>query len=206
MSNNSNHSSFPAADPNQSSSAAAIPESDKTAKMEQSPAEVLQTQETQQDKLSLLHQEIQDLQSKVTEHYDALLRSKAELENVRRRAAEDVSKAHKFGIESFAEALIPVKDSLELALADQNSNPNVLREGVAATLKQLNAAFEKNHLKEIAPAAGDKFDPHLHQGISMVASELPAQTVVSTLQKGAMIAERVIRPALVSVSSGIKPE
>jgi len=206
MSNNSNHSSFPAADPNQSSSAAAIPESDKTAKMEQSPAEVLQTQETQQDKLSLLHQEIQDLQSKVTEHYDALLRSKAELENVRRRAAEDVSKAHKFGIESFAEALIPVKDSLELALADQNSNPNALREGVAATLKQLNAAFEKNHLKEIAPAAGDKFDPHLHQGISMVASELPAQTVVSTLQKGAMIAERVIRPALVSVSSGIKPE
>lgn len=205
MSNNSN-SSFTSADPHSTNSATTLPEPDKIAKMEKFSEEVLPAQETRPDNLSTLHQEIQALQNKVAEHYDALLRSKAELENVRRRAAEDVSKAHKFGIESFAEALIPVKDSLELALADQNSSPNALREGVAATLKQLNAAFEKNHLKEIAPAAGDKFDPHLHQGISMVASELPAQAVVSTLQKGAMIAERVIRPALVSVSSGVKPE
>lgn len=199
MSNTSDHSSPPSATPTDLNIPQTAGALDTSAEVS-APSSV----ETPPDKLAALTQELQALQIKVAEHYEALLRSKAELENVRRRAAEDVSKAHKFGIESFAEALIPVKDSLELALADQTSSPAILREGVAATLKQLTAAFEKNHLREIAPAAGDKFDPHLHQGISMVASELPAQTVVSTLQKGAMIADRVLRPALVSVSSGSK--
>jgi molecular chaperone GrpE len=151
-----------------------------------------------------LQAELTAAEARVAEHYEALLRARAEMENIRRRAAEDISKAHKFGIESFAESLIPVKDSLELALADTASDPVKLREGVQATLRQLVSAFEKNHLKEIAPSAGDKFDPHLHQGISMVASELPERAVVSTLQKGAMIADRVLRPALVAVSSGVK--
>ena len=144
-------------------------------------------------------------QQQAAEHFDALLRARAEMENIRRRASDDVSKAHKFGIENFAESLIPVKDSLEMALTDTSSDPAKLRQGVEATLHQLKVAFEKNHLKEIAPAPGDKFDPHLHQGIAMVASQLPERTVVNIMQKGAMIADRVLRPALVAVSNGEKP-
>lgn len=149
-----------------------------------------------------LAEQLHAAQQKMSEHYDALLRARAEMENVRRRASDDVAKAHKFGIENFAESLIPVKDSLEMALADTSSDASKLREGVEATLRQLKIAFEKNHLKEIAPAPGDKFDPHLHQGIAMVASDWPERAVVSVMQKGAMIADRVLRPALVAVSAG----
>jgi molecular chaperone GrpE len=149
-----------------------------------------------------LEEQLTQTQAKVAEYHDAFMRAKAETENIRRRAQEDVSKAHKFGIESFAESLVPVKDSLELALADQSADATKLKEGVQATLRQLHNAFEKNGLKEIAPAAGDKFDPHQHQAISMIASAQPAQTVVATLQKGYLIAERVLRPALVTVSNG----
>jgi molecular chaperone GrpE len=149
-----------------------------------------------------LSDELAAAQTRAEQMYEQFIRAQAEMDNIRRRAKEDVAKAHKFGIESFAQDLIPVKDSLEMALAGTSPDPAKLREGVELTLRQLKSAFEKNALKEIAPAAGDKFDPRLHQGISMVPSELPAQTVVMTLQKGAMIAERVLRPALVSVSSG----
>jgi molecular chaperone GrpE len=152
-----------------------------------------------------LEEQLREAQAKAAEHFDAFVRAKAETENIRRRAQEDVSKAHKFGIESFAEALVPVQDSLEMALADTTSDPAKLKEGVQATLRQLRTAFEKNHLKEIAPAAGDKFDPHQHQAISMIPSSLPAQTVVNTLQKGFLIADRVLRPALVTVSNGEAP-
>jgi molecular chaperone GrpE len=152
-----------------------------------------------------LEEQLREAQAKAAEHFDAFVRAKAETENIRRRAQDDVSKAHKFGIESFAESLVPVQDSLEMALADTNSDPARLREGVQATLRQLKTAFEKNHLKEIAPAAGDKFDPHQHQAISMIPSAFPAQTVVSTLQKGYLIADRVLRPALVTVSNGEAP-
>jgi molecular chaperone GrpE len=130
------------------------------------------------------------------------LRAHAEADNVRRRAQEDVSKARKFGIESFAESLVPVKDSLEAALAQPDQTVETLREGVEVTLKQLTAAFERNLLKEIAPAQGDKFDPHLHQAISSVPAEQPANTVLQLLQKGYAIADRTLRPALVVVSAG----
>jgi molecular chaperone GrpE len=149
-----------------------------------------------------LQKELQEAQVKAAEHFDAFVRAKAEAENIRRRAVEDVAKAHKYGTESFAESLVPVKDSLEMALSDQTGDTAKLKEGVEATLRQLKSAFEKNGLKEIAPAAGDKFDPHQHQAISMIASPLPAQTVVATLQKGYLIADRVLRPALVTVSNG----
>ena len=118
-----------------------------------------------------------------------------------RRAQEDVSKARKFGIESFAESLVPVKDSLEAALAQPEQTVDTLREGVEVTLKQLAAAFERN-LLEIAPAQGDKFDPHLHQAISSVPADQPANTVLQLLQKGYAIADRTLRPALVVVSAG----
>lgn len=141
-------------------------------------------------------------QAQVAQYYEELLRAKAEVENVRRRAQEDVAKARKFGTESFAESLVPVKDSLEAALALADQTPEAWRAGVEATLKQLSGAFERNLLKEVAPQTGDKFDPHVHQAISAIPSELPEGVVVQMLQKGYTIADRVLRPALVTVSSG----
>jgi molecular chaperone GrpE len=156
----------------------------------------------EQDLLAALRAELEAAQAKAAEHYDQLLRIRADAENIRRRAQDDVSKAHKFGIESFAESLVPVRDSLEAALAQQDQTAEFLRQGVEATLKQLVSAFERNKLLEIAPAAGEKFDPHQHQAISSVPSDQPANTVVQTLQKGYLIVDRVLRPALVVVSAG----
>ncbi|AEC20472.1 putative GrpE chaperone [Pusillimonas sp. T7-7] len=145
---------------------------------------------------------LSETQEKVAQYHDELLRARAETENIRRRAQDDVAKARKFGTESFAESLIPVKDSLEAALALTEQTADAWKEGVEATLRQLNTAFERNLLKDVAPAQGDKFDPHLHQAISSVPSEFPEGTVVQLLQKGYTIADRVLRPALVMVSSG----
>jgi len=142
------------------------------------------------------------LQAEIDALKDQLLRAHAEMDNVRRRAQDDVAKARKFGIETFAESLVPVKDSLEAALAQPEQSLDSLREGVEVTLRQLTGAFERNHLKAIDPAVGDKFDPNLHQAISSVPAETPANTVAQTLQKGYLIAERVLRPALVMVSTG----
>ncbi len=140
------------------------------------------------------------LESKVLELQDAFMRAKAEGENIRRRAQEDISKAHKFAIESFAEAMVPVRDSLEMALTIETPSVESIKEGVELTLKQLNAAFEKNRLMEINPVQGEKLDPMKHQAISMVPAEQDANTVVSVLQKGYMIADRLLRPALVTVA------
>jgi molecular chaperone GrpE len=152
--------------------------------------------------LAQLRARLEEAQGTINEQQEQLLRARADAENARRRAQEDVSKAHKFGIESFAENLVPVKDSLEAALSQTDQTAEALREGVAATLRQLSAAFERNRLKEIVPAQGDKFDPHLHQAISSVPAPQPANTVVQTLQKGYAIADRTLRPALVTVSAG----
>ncbi|MDR1888841.1 MAG: nucleotide exchange factor GrpE [Zoogloeaceae bacterium] len=148
-----------------------------------------------------LEAQLAEREQKLAELQDNFLRAKAETENVRRRAQEDISKAHKFGIEKFAGELLAVKDSLEAALSSDKQTAEDLRGGVELTLKQLNAAFEKSALKEINPV-GEKFDPHLHQAIQMVPSDLPANMVAQVLQKGYLIAERVLRPAMVMVSSG----
>jgi molecular chaperone GrpE len=148
---------------------------------------------------------LEEAQAQISRYYEELLRAKAETENIRRRAQDDVSKARKFGIESFAESLVPVKDSLEAALSLKDQTPEAWQSGVEATLKQLVGAFERNYLKEVVPAEGDKFDPNVHQAISSVPSDLPEGSVVQMLQKGYTIADRVLRPALVAVSSG-KPE
>ncbi len=139
-------------------------------------------------------------EAKVLEMQDAFLRAKAEAENMRRRAQEDIARAHKFAIESFAEAMVPVKDSLEMALKVETPSVESLKEGVEMTLKQLSSAFEKNRLVELNPNAGDKLDPMKHQAISMVPAEQEANTIVSVLQKGYMIADRLLRPALVTVA------
>ena len=145
-------------------------------------------------------QQVNQLTQLLNESKDAFLRAKAEAENVRRRAVDDVAKAHKFAIESFAEHLLPVMDSMHAALQHHNEDLLKLKEGVELTLKQLSGALEKGKVIEIHPEVGAKFDPHLHQAISMVESDQEANTVVSVLQKGYLIAERVLRPALVTVS------
>jgi molecular chaperone GrpE len=134
---------------------------------------------------------------KAAEHHDAWLRAKAETENMRRRAQDDIARASKYAIEKFAEALLPVKDTLEMALADQN--PETLRTGVELTLKNLVAAFEKGGLKEENPV-GLKFDPNRHQGIAMVEAEQEPNTVVNVLQKGYLIGDRTLRPAMVTIA------
>lgn len=150
-----------------------------------------------------VEKELQEALGKANENYDLYLRAKAETDNVRRRAQDEVSKAHKFAVESFAESLVPVIESLEKAVAATNATPEAMREGVELTLRQLRGAFERANLREINPV-GERFDPHFHQAISMVAppAGMAANHVVSVLQKGWMIADRVLRPALVTVAQG----
>ena len=147
-----------------------------------------------------LEQQLANAQSKAAELQDAFIRAKAEGENIRRRAQEDIAKAYKFAIEGFAEAMVPVKDSLEMALKVDTPSIDTLREGVEMTLKQLSSAFEKNKLMEIMPAQGDKLDPMRHQAVSVVPAEQEANTVVTVLQKGYMISDRLLRPAIVTVA------
>lgn len=150
-------------------------------------------------------QDMTELLAKHAEVSDAYLRAKAEGENIRRRAEEEVSKARKFAVESFADSMLPVRDSLEAALASHAAKPDTpvetVLEGVEITLRQLTAALERNKVIEINPAAGEKFDPALHQAISMVPADQEANTVVGVLQKGYSIAERILRPALVTVAA-----
>ena len=150
--------------------------------------------------MPVLARQLAELETKLAEAQDAFLRAKADAENIRRRAQEDISKAHKFAVESFAEALLPVRDSLEMALKIETPSIESLKEGVEMTLKQLSSAFERNRLIEVNPQVGEKLDPMKHQAISMVAAEQEANTVVSVLQKGYMISDRLLRPALVTVS------
>lgn len=145
--------------------------------------------------------EVAVLQAKVADLADQFLRAKAEAENARRRAEEEVSKARKFAVESFAESLLPVCDSLEAGLAIQAASPEQIREGAEATLRQLKSALERHKVLEINPSAGTRFDPHHHQAISVVPAAQEPNTVVAVLQKGYLIAERVLRPALVTVSA-----
>ena len=149
--------------------------------------------------------QVSQLQAQVSELNDAFLRAKAEAENVRRRSEEELSKARKFALESFAESLLPVMDSLQAAIAQPEANTAQVLEGVHATLRQLAAALERNKVVEINPTAATKFDPHQHQAISVVPlppeSTQDANTVVAVLQKGYLIADRVLRPALVTVSA-----
>ena len=127
------------------------------------------------------------------------LRAKAETDNVRRRGQEDVARAHRFGLEGFAGALLAVKDSLDAALSVENTSIESFKEGVELTSRQLNSVFEKFAIREIVPL-GEMFDPHRHQAISQVESGEEPNTVVSVLQKGYLLHDRVLRPALVTVA------
>ena len=171
-----------------------VPDPDQPSEIE-APANDTSTTRTPEEEIAGLKAVIQDLN-------DQVLRATAAAENARRRADEDIAKSRKFAIESFAEQLLPVLDSMDAALATEQATLEQMKEGVQATQGQLISALERSKVFAVAPSAGDKFDPNLHQAISVVPSELEANTVVTTLQKGYVIAERVLRPALVTVSSG----
>jgi molecular chaperone GrpE len=166
-------------------------------KTDTSPTETGPDKET----MPSLEELLKAAELQAAEHHDAWLRAKAETENMRRRAAEDVDKARKFAVENFASELLAVKDSLEAALAVESPSVENLKDGVELTLKQLAAAFAKFNLNDINPM-GEKFDPHQHQAIQMVESDQPANTVVTVLQKGYRLNERTLRPALVMVAKG----
>lgn len=146
-----------------------------------------------------LEQLLKQAELAAQEHHDAWLRAKAEGDNIRKRAQAEIAGAHKFAIENFAAELLAVKDSLEAALAAETVTAESLKSGVELTLKQLQSVFDKFKLAEISPA-GQKFDPHQHQAISMIESDAAPNTVVQVLQKGYRLHERVIRPALVTVA------
>ena len=131
---------------------------------------------------------------------DAWLRAKAETENARRVAQNDIAKAHKFAIERFAQDLLSVKDALELTLATPGATIETLKDGVALTLKNLSAAFDKARIEEIDPLH-QKYDPHRHQAMTMIDTDKhPPGTVVQVFQKGYLLNDRVLRPALVAVA------
>ena len=165
-----------------------LPELDEAAKLPADAAHAIQA-------------ELATLKAKNAEMADHFLRAKADAENARRRAEEEITKARKYAVESFAESLLPVADSLEAGLAIKDATVEQINEGAQATLRQLIAALERNKVLAINPPGGTKFDPHQHQAISMVSAEQEANTVVAVLQKGYSIAERVLRPALVTVAA-----
>jgi len=146
-----------------------------------------------------LQEMLKKAERQAQDNYDAWLRAKAECDNVRKRAQTDVANAHKYALENFSSQLLPVRDSLEAALATENSTLEALRQGVELTLKQLDSAFDKSQIREINPLS-EKFDPHKHQAMTTVDSDKPPNTVVHVLQKGYQLNDRVLRPALVTVS------
>ena len=133
------------------------------------------------------------------EHHDAWLRAKAETENMRKRAQIDVANAHKYALENFALQLLPVRDSLEAALASEKLTLESLKSGVEITLKQLVGAFEKVNIKGINPL-GESLDPHKHEAMTTVESDAAHNSIVSVFQKGYELNDRLVRPALVSVA------
>jgi molecular chaperone GrpE len=146
-----------------------------------------------------LEELLEKAEAAAQEHREAWLRAKADADNIRKRAQSDLANAHKYALENFSAELVPVRDSLEAALASPNATPESLRSGVELTLKQLIAAFEKFSVREINPL-GEKFDPRKHQSINLVESDAEPNSVVGVLQKGYSLNDRILRPALVSIA------
>ena len=176
-----------------------LPQGNETAARPESAAHSADKPAGHTDTPPSLEQQLKQAEAKAAEHHDAWLRAKAETENARKRAGLDVEAAHKYAVENLAERLLPVRDALEAGLASENATVEALRSGAQLTLKQLNSVFDKMKLVEIDPV-GEKFDPHQHQAINMVPSEGEPNRVVTVLQKGYRLHDRVIRPALVTVS------
>jgi len=159
-----------------------------------------ETEDTSVSSVEQLQQALQEAQEKSSEHWDLYTRSVAELENVKRRAEKDVQSAHKFALEKFSQDLLAVKDSLELGLSTEDADADKLREGTDLTLKMLSQVLEKFNIVEINPV-GESFDPNHHQAMSMQPSnEYEPNTVIAVMQKGYLLHDRLLRPAMVIVS------
>jgi molecular chaperone GrpE len=159
----------------------------------------LMSEAGQSEPAAHLAQLLKEAEDEAAQLKDAWLRAKAETDNIRKQAQNDIAKAHKYAVEKFAQELLTVRDALELTLATPNATIEALKDGVELTLKNLNAAFERERIVEINPT-GQKYDPHRHQAMTMIESEQPAGTVVQVFQKGYLLNDRVLRPALVAVS------
>jgi len=153
-----------------------------------------------------LEQQLAEAQAEALQHKDAMLRALADSENARKRYQAEAASAQKFAIERFAESILPVMDSLEAALANEKASPEALREGVSLTLRQLGQALEKARITAIAPATGERFDPHRHQAMAAVESNSEPNTVVALMQKGYALHDRILRPALVTVAKAVEKQ
>ena len=151
-----------------------------------------------------LEQQLAEAQAQAAQHRDAMLRALADAENARKRFQAEAANAQKYALERFAESLLPVMDSLEAALANQDASPQALRDGVALTLRQLTSALEKARIAPIAPVPGERFDPHRHQAMAAVESDSEPNSVVATMQKGYQLHDRILRPALVTVAKPVE--
>ena len=162
-------------------------------------APIFLTPEQAEQRIAALETALAESQIKAQENFDQFLRAKAEMENIRRRSAEDVLKAQKFGVEKIADALLAVKDSMDAALVVENTSVESFKTGVELTARQLTNVFEKFSIKEENPL-GAKFDPTKHQAIAALESDQSANTVINVMQKGYLLHDRVLRPALVAVA------
>ncbi|WP_428624467.1 nucleotide exchange factor GrpE [Sedimenticola sp.] len=152
------------------------------------------------EELTLL---LEDARAKADEHWDQLVRTQAQMDNLRKRQERELENAHKYALERFVNELLPVRDSMEMGLAaasDENATIDHLREGTTLTLKLLSDVMEKFNVVQINPE-GQPFDPELHQAMSMQPrSDVPPNTVVVVVQKGYTLNGRLVRPAMVMVS------
>lgn len=153
-----------------------------------------------QQAVAELEQALQEANDRADANGDMHMRSLAELENVKRRAQKDIEQAHKFALEKFSIDLLAVKDSLELGLSVEDADVEKIREGTELTLKMLTQVLDKFNIVELDPV-GETFDPNQHQAMTMQpSSEHPPNTVISVMQKGYLLNDRLLRPAMVIVS------
>ena len=153
-----------------------------------------------------LEQQLAEAVAEAAQHKETMLRALADSENARKRFQAEAANSQKFAIERFAESILPVMDSLEAALANKDASTEAMREGVNLTLRQLNQALDKARVTAIAPAAGERFDPHRHQAMAAVPSNSEPNTIVATMQKGYALHDRILRPALVTVAKAVEKQ
>ena len=155
----------------------------------------MQEETVQQPQEKSLEELLAEAQAKIEEQRETMMRALADAENARKRAQAEAASSRKYALESFAEGLLPVIDSLEAALKTGDTS------GVELTLKQLRSALEKSSVREVDPKPGERFDPHRHQAMAAIeAAGAEPNTVVATMQKGYVLHDRVLRPALVTVA------
>jgi molecular chaperone GrpE len=153
-----------------------------------------------------LEQQLAEAQAEAAQNREHMLRALADAENARKRFQAEAANSQKFAIERFAESILPVMDSLEAALANKEASPDALREGVNLTLRQLTQALEKARVVAIAPATGERFDPHRHQAMAAVEANSEPNTIVAVMQKGYALHDRILRPALVTVAKAVEKQ